>query len=171
MKWVGGVESRYSQDPIHSGWPINKKIIIIKEVYPKEQWVQAPSWAPQPTYLTLERRTPKHLALKASGAYFPESQSTVGNGYSTFTGHTQNSTCSRTQGRSNNLKDPGSDPFADLWMLPEEAGGYRRSPWDIDTNDSHPGSLLYHGHWCWKSHFEVLHLVHHHWDSPPTTSL
>ena len=109
----------------------------------------------------LERRAPKHLALKASGAYVPESQSTVGNGYSTVTGHTQNITCSRTQGRSSHLKDPGSDPLADLWMLPEKAGGYRRSPWDTDTSDSHLGSVLYHGHWCWQ---ESL------WSTPSSSS-
>ena len=44
------------------------------------------------------------MALKASGAYFQESQRTGGNRDSTLKGHIQNLTCSRTQGRSSNLK-------------------------------------------------------------------
>ena len=55
--------------------------------------------------LALGRTPPERLALKPSGAYFPEGQRAVGNNRdSTLKGCTQNLTCSRTQGRSSNLK-------------------------------------------------------------------
>lgn len=74
-------------------------------------------------------------------------------------------------GRSSNAeKDPGSDPFADLWVLPEEAGGTGDHP-DLDTQWQPPGGACTMVTGAGKSHFEVLHLVHHYWDSPPTTSL
>ena len=47
----------------------------------------------------------EHLALRVSGAYFQEKQKAVGYRDSTLKDHTQNLTCSETQGKSSYLKE------------------------------------------------------------------
>ena len=78
--------------------PPNKKIIAVAEVLPKDQGI------PQPVVLHQEDKLPGRLTLKASRAYFWESQRAVGNRDSTLKGHTQNPTHSGTQGRSSQFE-------------------------------------------------------------------
>ena len=52
--------------------PPNKKIIAVAEVLPKDQGI------PQPVVLHQEDKLPGRLTLKASRAYFWESQRAVG---------------------------------------------------------------------------------------------
>lgn len=70
------------------------------------------------------RKTLKGLALKASGAYFSETQRDAGRKDCTLKEDTQNLTHARTQEISSNClyqKEPVSDPLADLGELPREA--------------------------------------------------
>lgn len=73
--------------------------------------------------LLQEDQPPEHLALKASSAYFQESQRAVANRDPTLKRHPQGLTHSRTQSRSSHLKGARSDPPADLGESLRDAGG------------------------------------------------
>lgn len=75
----------------------------MQRVSPKSEGSEPHSGFPS-LGLPLEDDAPEHLVLKASGAYFLESQRAVGSRNSALKGHTQNLSCSRPQGRSSNLK-------------------------------------------------------------------
>ena len=59
---------------------------------------------PSPGVLCQEDEHPEHLAWKASRAYIQETQRVLRNRDFTLKEHKQNLMCSRTQGRSSNLK-------------------------------------------------------------------
>lgn len=96
---------------------------------PKDQRVQAPQQAPQPCCSIPGRQTPECLALKASRAYFQESQRTVGNRNSTLKGHTQNLTHSETQKRSCKLKESWIRHTFWSWRASQRNRGNWSSPW------------------------------------------
>ena len=97
---------------------------------------------------------PAYLIMKASEAYFQETQRAVGNRDPTIKGHTQNLTCSRPTAETVIQKEPGWDPPAVLREMPGEARTHHR---DIDTDSAHFEELIqpqWHWRWqapCWKT--------------------
>lgn len=84
-----------------------------------------------------EAEFPDHLALKASGTYFPGEPRGIGNRDFTLIGCTQSLTCSWTQGRSSNWIWGWSDPPADCGQPPRGQKATVAPPRDIDTDSSH----------------------------------
>ena len=113
-RWVGENIIQLRPTPL-GRQPTNKRIITIAEVLPKDPEVQNPHQAPWTGSPALGRRAPQCLALKASKAYFQESQRAVGNRDSTLKRHTKNLICSKTQGRSRNLKEAWVRPTCWSW--------------------------------------------------------
>ena len=70
-----------------------------------------------PGVLHWEDEPSKCLALKTSGAYFQETQRTVGNIDSTLREHTQDILCSHTHGKSSNLKGAWLIPIYRSWRV------------------------------------------------------
>ena len=63
MRWVGGADIWYSQDPHpQGGQPTNGRIIEIAEILPKEHGVQAPHWAPRLGALH-QKMSPQNICL------------------------------------------------------------------------------------------------------------
>ena len=70
---------------------------------------------PSPGILHWKDKPPGHLALKASRAYFPESQRAVGNRNSPIKGCMQRFTHFGTQGRSSHLRGDWARPTSWFW--------------------------------------------------------
>ena len=93
-----------------------------------------------------EDKLPGRLTLKASRAYFWESQRAVGNRDSSLKGHTQNPTHSGTQGRSSQFeRSLGQTHLLILESLLERWDVMELITWgpgDPDTDSSHFEELI-----------------------------
>lgn len=105
--------------------------------------------------LHCKAESPKCLTLKASGAYFGETQKAVGNRASTLKEHTQNFTHSETQGRSNNLKEARDRSICCSCKVScRERKNYSsccaHRPW---WQALYRELILSDGRWCWQASF------------------
>ena len=142
---------RYSQDPYP--WVGDRqmgRLLQLQRFSPGSKGFESHVRFPSPGILHWEDKPPKCLALKASGAYFQESQKAVGNRDSTLKGHTQNLTHSKTQSRSSNLKGGGVRPTC--WSCRVSQRGNRQLELllvaAILGRSVRPG-----GHRCWQVPF------------------
>ena len=109
---------------------------------------------PSPGVLLIwEDEPPEHWLLKASGAYFQESQRTLRNRPSTLKGHSQNLTI-QDSGQMQSFERRLSQTYLQIlksFLERQEATGAH--PKDIDTGTAVSGSSFYHANPCGQAPF------------------
>ena len=108
---------QYNQDPYSwvGDWQ-TAEWLQLQRFPPRSKGSKPHIGLPSLGILHQEDEPPECLALKASGAYFPESQRAVGNRDSTLKGDIQILICSGVEGRSSNLKEAWVRPTGWSWQ-------------------------------------------------------